>query len=235
MGVPATCSVSVVIPVHNGEKYIEEALRSVRAQTTPAEQVIVVDDGSTDATARIVAAFSDVEYFQQEKSGPGAARNLGISHASGDYIALLDADDLWLPRKLELQLAASKDNPQAQLFFGLTEQFISEDLSPEERENLVVSTEAVPGYIPSNFFVSKENFSKVGSFETGWAVGEFISWYLRGVEADFSSFMVPEVLTRRRVHTTNMGISRRDARSDYVRIVKASLERRRARAAEQNS
>ena len=98
--------VSVVIPAYNAEAYIGRALRSVLGQRRGADEVIVVDDGSTDGTAAAVGAFGEsVRYIRQEKSGASAARNAGIAAASGEWIAFLDADDEWLPGRLERQLA----------------------------------------------------------------------------------------------------------------------------------
>jgi len=87
--------VSVIIPTYNRADYLVEALASVRAQTYAHRQVIVVDDGSTDDTARRVAEFGGVEYYRQENSGQGTARNLGLGRARGEFVASLDSDDLW--------------------------------------------------------------------------------------------------------------------------------------------
>ncbi|HJP92409.1 MAG TPA: glycosyltransferase family 2 protein [Pyrinomonadaceae bacterium] len=89
--------VSVIIPTYNRAAYVVEAVRSVKAQTYPLKQIIVVDDGSCDDTARRVAELKvkDVEYYYQRNRGQGAARNYGLRFADGEYIASLDSDDLW--------------------------------------------------------------------------------------------------------------------------------------------
>lgn len=98
-------TVSVIIPAYNAEKYIAAAIESVLAQSFPGVECIVVDDGSSDRTAEIVQRFGErVRYCHQANSGRSAARNRGISLASGDYIAFLDADDLLLPDKLAQQV-----------------------------------------------------------------------------------------------------------------------------------
>ena len=97
-------SVSVIIPAHNASEYIGRAIESVLAQTRKPDEIIVVDDGSTDDTARIIADYgSKVIYIQQENAGPSVARNTGIEAATSEWIAFLDADDEWIPEKLELQ------------------------------------------------------------------------------------------------------------------------------------
>jgi glycosyltransferase involved in cell wall biosynthesis len=98
--------VSVIIPTYNQARYLSAAVRSVLSQTYGDLELIVVNDGSTDNTRQEVAGFSDsrVRYIYQENRGLSAARNTGILASAGEYIALLDSDDVWLPRKLELQV-----------------------------------------------------------------------------------------------------------------------------------
>ena len=104
-------SVGVVIPTFNRAHTLGRALDSVISQTLPPQQVIVVDDGSTDSTADLVAGYSKVSYLRQENRGVSAARNLGIRRCGCEWIALLDSDDEWLPEKLEVQFGALAENP----------------------------------------------------------------------------------------------------------------------------
>lgn len=96
--------VSVIIPTYDDAEYLPDALASVAAQTYTSLEVIVVDSSGDAET--IIEDLEWVEYHEQEPRGPAAARNLGIEHAEGDYVAFLDADDRWLPKKLERQVAA---------------------------------------------------------------------------------------------------------------------------------
>ena len=98
-------AVSVVIPAYNAGRHIGRALDSVLAQTHPADEIIVVDDGSTDDTDKVVRTYGEkVRYIRQENTGAGSARNRGVEEAKCNWIAFLDADDEWLPEKLELQI-----------------------------------------------------------------------------------------------------------------------------------
>ncbi len=104
----ASVLVSVVIPVFNGHGYILNALDSVVCQTIRDLEIIVVDDGSTDGTPSVVRGYPDqrITLLEQRNAGPSTARNRGITHSTGRYVAFLDADDLWVPHKLEDQLVA---------------------------------------------------------------------------------------------------------------------------------
>lgn len=113
---PSTASplVSVIIPIYNPGSYLYETLESVFAQTYLNCEVIVVDDGSTDNSANVVANYgSAIKYIWQENGGEGKACNTGIKAASGDYIALLDHDDIWLPRKLEVQVQVASHHSKS--------------------------------------------------------------------------------------------------------------------------
>ena len=110
--------VSVIIPAYNCEAFIERALHSVLRQTWQNVECIVVDDGSRDRTADVVVGFGDrVRYVRQDNAGASAARNRGISLATGDYIAFLDADDSWVPSKLALQVRVFQEHPKIALVY----------------------------------------------------------------------------------------------------------------------
>ncbi len=108
----ANCDISVVIPTYNRAEWLRQALASVTAQTLPPGEIIVVDDGSDDGTQQMIAnEFPGCRYLRQENQGVSSARNLGIEAADGQWIALLDADDQWLPEKLATQLALLEQHP----------------------------------------------------------------------------------------------------------------------------
>ena len=113
--------VSVIIPTYNRADYLKLALKSVMEQTYKKIEVIVTDDGSTDNTAEVVTSFNDtrIKYFYQKNTGlPAAARNLGLREASGEYIAFLDDDDMWLPEKLELQVGYLREHSKYHLVYS---------------------------------------------------------------------------------------------------------------------
>lgn len=121
--------VSVIIPTYNRAHLIAEALKSVKAQSYGAIQIIVVDDGSKDGTAEIIAQFEDVEYYYQENKGQGAARNLGLKYAKGEYIASLDSDDFWHKDFLKVAVSALENYRADFVFLNWTEIFETRKLA----------------------------------------------------------------------------------------------------------
>jgi glycosyltransferase involved in cell wall biosynthesis len=129
--------VSAIIPVHNGEATSSRALRSVFAQNYAQLEVIVVDDGSTDSTRSLFSAFgARLEIIEQDNAGPAAARNAGIAAARGEYIAFLDADDRWLPRKIELTVNELERSPAAVLAFS--------DVLPVDSKGALIAQSLIP-------------------------------------------------------------------------------------------
>jgi len=111
--------VSVIIPAYNQERFIGEAIESILSQSMRDFEILVIDDGSRDRTKGVVLAFRDkVRYFFQPNKGAGAARNAGLERAKGRFIAFLDADDMWLPGKLELQLDVMESSPEVGVAYG---------------------------------------------------------------------------------------------------------------------
>ncbi|MFY9221885.1 MAG: glycosyltransferase family A protein [Blastocatellia bacterium] len=219
--------ISVIIPVFNGEKYIKEAINSVLEQTFQDFEIIVIDDGSTDKTEEIVKSFptSKIHYEKQVNKGVAAARNGGVELAKNDWIAFLDADDLWVKNKLELQINAFLNNQTLDIILGQVEHFYSPELSLEKQTKLYCPKEIQPGFLPSTMLVKKEVFDRVGLFETKWKIGEFIDWYDRSRQQCIS-YMLNVVLLKRRVHNASLTVTNKAAQRDYLQILKSSLDRR---------
>src|SRR5439155_16624014 len=151
--------ISCIIPVFNGEKYLAEALDSIRAQTYRPIEIIVVDDGSTDGTRELVASYGDqVRYLWQPNSGPATDRNQGLSAASGEFVAFLDADDLWHPEKLERQMARFDARPDLDVCVAHVQNFWIPELREEEarfRDHRV--SRSLPGY-DTETLLARHNF-----------------------------------------------------------------------------
>ncbi len=225
-------NVSVVIPAHNAAPYLADAIESVLAQTVAPADLLVIDDGSTDETGAVAEGFGDrVQLHRQKQAGAGAARNRGIELASGDALAFLDADDVWMPRKLELQLGAFASDGSLELVFGNVEHFFSPDLGAERQKVLRMPAgllaESVPGLVPGTALIRREALLRVGRFATGLGAGEGLDWYARTLDAGLRTLVLDEVVLRRRIHAGNGTIRRPDAVNDYPRVLRTILERRR--------
>ncbi len=223
--------ISVILPVWNGENYVGEAIESVLQQDYPHKEVIVVDDGSTDGTRKVIRHFGEaVIYLHQENKGLGASRNTGVRASSGEYLAFLDHDDLWTPQKLSTQMQRWQTvEEQDPLIFSRVQQFICDRLTDFERQKLVVNEAIMPGYLAGSLLLSKKRFLEVGYFFEEKTVGEFLDWYLKALEQNVAVVMLDQLGLLRRVHCSNMG-RQHDLyrRGDYLKILKASLNRRRA-------
>ena len=160
--------ISVVIPVYNGELTIAEAVESVYAQTRQPDEVLVVNDGSTDGTAQLVRSrFPAVRLIEQPQSGPASARNTGIEAAAGDWIAFLDADDVWLAPKLELQLAAVTGAAEAVMIGSGWAAPGSQPAQPAARAALVLDfRQILLGYFlgPSGVIAERRALVAAGGF-----------------------------------------------------------------------
>jgi len=222
--------ISVIIPVRNGGRYLEEAIRSVLAQDPSVLEIIVVDDGSTDESGTIARSHAPlVHYCQQPASGAGAARNRGVESAAGNFLAFLDADDRWVEGKLRRQIAVFAEDPTVDMVFGQVRQL----REGEQWENGIAETtcdpsQLMPGIVPGTLLVRKETFLRVGYLRTDCRVGEFVDWYMRAMELSCRAKMVTELLLWRRIHDSNLGIRERKHITDYARVLKAGLDRRRA-------
>lgn len=205
----------MVIPAYNAAAFLGEAIESVFAQDAQAREVIVVDDGSTDATGAVAASYAEVRVIAQANGGIGAARNTGLRVASAPLIAFLDADDVWPAGRLAALHAALSDEVDA--VFGQAVQF------GEGREE----TAPQPALVAGTMLIRREAVARVGYFDEAVKMGEFIDWWARAEEAGVRWGQIPDVVLRRRIHTTNTGIVQATSRVDYTRVLRAALERRR--------
>ncbi len=191
---------SVVIPAYNNASTLPEAIASVRSQVGPRREIIVVDDGSADATSEVLDGLAgpDLRVIRQENGGPGAARNTGIAAATGEWVALLDADDIWLSMKLRTQFAALERQPNARFSFAGqvvrlpdgTEQ--AHECRPA-RKSLFVDLLKGNRLATSTALVRRDCFAKVGVFDSGLRTGEDWDMWLR-LAAVFDGALVPQPL-----------------------------------------
>lgn len=175
--------VSVVIPSYNYGRFIAEAIRSALGQTLVPSEIIVVDDGSVDDTAMVVAGFGEgVRYIRQENSGVCVARNRGVAESTGELIAFLDADDIWEPTKLEKQSAVfARDEHIGLVHCGMREfendtgetiAMHTEGLEGDVADELLLWEKPAVNVSGSAIIVSRESFDAVGGFDPRQKCGE---------------------------------------------------------------
>jgi glycosyltransferase involved in cell wall biosynthesis len=219
-------TVSVILAVYNGERYLADALRSVFGQTVPPDEVIVIDDGSTDGTADIARGFPGTRYAHQPNAGQGRALDHGVALSRGELFAFLDADDLWTPNKLALQTAALRADGDLEAVFGHAEQFMEVAAGPSR---LPAARVVVPARLPGAMLIRRDALDRVGPFDAGFRVANVVQWGLRAAECGLRSRMLNEIVLRRRIHDQNIGITDKyQATADYLAIARAAIGRRRA-------
>jgi len=220
--------ISCIIPAWNAVRFLAESVESVQAQSWPVDEIIVVDDGSTDDTAQVAASLPGVTLIRQENAGACAARNAGIAVAKGDFVAFNDADDLWLPNKIALQMAAFEADPDLDLCFGMLEH---RDIRPAAPElpKLRLPQGIVPGKLPGNALIKASVFKRIGLFESHINTTAEQRWLLRAREAGLKDVLLPELTAIRRVHGDNMTLRmHKEKRRDYKGMLEQILRERRA-------
>jgi glycosyltransferase involved in cell wall biosynthesis len=222
-------AVSAIINVYNAERYLGEAIDSVLAQTHPVHELIVVDDGSSDGSAAVAEAYGPpVRCIREQRGGIAASRNRAVREATGDFFAFLDADDRFVPDKLERQLELFEQDPELDLVYGHVTEFVSPDLDEEARALLRAPKHDEPWRMTNLMLVRRDAFFRVGLFSTELKVGVGFDWCARANDVGLKAAVPPIVVLERRLHAENNGIRQRALRPQYLHVLKASLDRRRA-------
>ncbi|MBT3467913.1 MAG: glycosyltransferase family 2 protein [Opitutae bacterium] len=208
----APLPVSIIIPCYNYARFLGAALDSVLAQTYPALEVIVIDDGSPDNTGEVVARYGDrVRYIHQENQGLSASRNNGIQLASHDFIALLDADDEWEPTFLESLMAKMLSLPESFGLVACLDYKIGVDgevILDRNRDSLTGEVTSRDLLLKNRFFpgavvIRKALFAQVGGFDTALRSSEDRDMWIR-LSAACRLWIIPDKLIRVRKHGNNM-------------------------------
>jgi glycosyltransferase involved in cell wall biosynthesis len=220
--------ISVIIPVYNGERFLAEAIQSVLDQTLPPDEIIVVDDGSTDDSATIVAQMAAVaavpiRLVRQANQGPAAARNVGLSLAVGELIAFQDADDRWLPGKLARQATLMRQHDGAQAVIGYAQ------LTSVQPGTTLEQPLGQPGLIlllQASLF-RRSLFERVDGFDPTLRGDEDIEWFMRLLEHPIEILVQPEVVVIYYRHAANLTGNLQRSQQQLARALGRALLRRR--------
>ncbi len=215
---------SVIIPAFNAAPFLPDTIRSVLQQTHPPKEIIVVDDGSTDDTLQVLDGIpAELKVIHQENRGPGAATNAGIAVASSDFLAFLDADDLWEPEKMEKQLHVLMDQQDLGGVFCRMSSFNHDGAA-------LAVDDGLSGWARSTMVLRRETIDDVGPIsDFGRKVGEMIDWIARAQEKQVRFQLLEVSLARRRLHSDSMTASRNDTQREYLHAIKEAIRRKRER------
>ncbi len=221
--------VSVIIPAYQAQRYVAAAVASVLAEGV--DEVVVVDDGSTDNTADVVRGLAGVRLVQSPHLGIGAARNRGIAEASGEVLAFVDADDLWVAGRLRAQLAALEQHPD-NVILGELEEFVCPDVireQPDVATRLLPKAGRLMGWVTGAMVLTRVTFDRVGPFPIDLEVGETIAWFAKAKAMGIGVVELPQLVLLRRLHGDNTTLVADRKRSDYVALAKRLLDEKRRR------
>ena len=222
-------TVSVIVAVYNAEPYIRECMDSIFAQTYPLHEVIVIDDGSTDGTLAILKSYPrPIRLYSRQNRGVSATLNEAIGYATGQYIAILDADDLWATNKLTLQAAHFQLNPNLDACFTMVQQFVSPELDEVTKSRFLVSDAPRSGISKISMFTPKTTFEKFGLFNADIPTCDFIDWVATATRGGFRYEVLPEVLAYRRISVGSMS-QRNNYQSTLLDVMRNHLMQKRSK------
>ncbi len=234
-------TISVVIPVYNGERYLAEAVASVQAQTRPVSEIIVVDDGSTDGTSALIRSLgagagrngfrrNTFRCIWQRNAGPAAARNAGLHAAQGDVIAFLDADDWWPEASLSQRAACLQQHSELSGVIGATQLMVP---AHDETAALVPGEQWQPWGAPQptlnlgGVLIRRQAFTQIGLCNERYAYAEDADWLLRAREAGLRFGVQYAVALMARRHASNMTNQAELSGRYLTQALRQSLARRR--------
>jgi len=222
--------ISLIIPAYNAARYLGEAIDSALNQTAKPQQIIVVDDCSTDDTVAVARSYGDaVQVIVQETNGDVAvARNRGLLEVNQSLIAFLDADDRFLPTKLQRQLEALSDHPNAMLCICGVCDFWSPDLPESARRTDNLTPQMRPGQA-GTWLMRPEVIQQIGPFSTSpdFRFSEGSELYTRIERAGLGIVRIDDVLVERRLHATNKTANSKSHMDGIMALMKRRLDMRR--------
>jgi glycosyltransferase involved in cell wall biosynthesis len=219
--------VAVVVTAFDADAFIDDALRSALEQTVAPRRIVVVDDGSTDTpAARADAIDARITVVRRAHEGIGPSRNAGLALVDMPFVALLDADDVWLPTKLELQLDAFAADPTRDAVFTMFDEFVDPDHPPAPGTRTPRTHQSAA--LSSGALLRRDVVDRLGPFAPG-ANADWVGWWARARALGVVEHVVPEVLYRRRLHSTNNSAVQRDHGESFVAVARQHLQQLRAR------
>ena len=220
--------VSVVVPVYNGERFLAQALESIRDQDYHEFEIIVVDDGSTDGSAGIARSFNRVRYVYRSNQGVASAWNAGIAASEGELIAFLAQDDLWTRDKLSTQVGYMLAHPEARYTVARAQYFLEPGCTVPPGFRIEMLDGDHLARIVESMVAWKVVFDMVGGFDTSLSTTQDIDWFARAKDAYVPMGVISKVLLHRRIHDGNLTYSLApECCRDVLAVVRKSIRRQR--------
>lgn len=219
--------VSVVVAVRNGERFLAQALTSILEGGYRPVEILVVDGNSSDRTLEIAHSFEHVRSLPQNGKGIAAAYNTGIEAASGEFVAFLSHDDLWTPDKLETQIAYMTENPAWEYTITRAKFFLEpgHEIPRGFRRELLEGDHIAP--IMETLVARRTLFDRLGKFDGSLQIANDVDWFTRATDQNIATAVLPQVLLHKRVHDTNLSMNVEVNNRDLLKLLKASLDRKR--------
>lgn len=225
-GSPEQSLVSVIVPVHNGEQHLAEALDSIFRQSYKHFEVIVINDGSNDASSQVIARYPEVSTIEQSNEGVTRARNNGIKASNGELVAFLDQDDRWLEDTLSIQVHHHIEEPDIQYTLGQQICFLDGLTEiPGWFKNQQLETPHT-GYLPGTLMVKRELFDTLGMFDPDYPISSDADWFARAKDAGIKNHVIQDVLLERRIHADNQSGQVTTIHTELFKLLKKSINRK---------
>ena len=220
-------SISVIVVVLNGERFLAEALQSIEAQRFTSLDIIVVDGGSNDRSISIAQSFPAVRIIYQKGRGLASARNEGLQAVPSDHlIAFLDSDDLWEASKLSVQTAYLTAHPDCEAVTGHLVRFAQPRCTAPPQYYDGWLNRPVPAYTLSGFLIRSSAFRNVGDFNPILTVGCDHDWFARAKDRGLSFKVLPQIVLRKRIHEGNLSHNLPVYQRELLIFTRQSLARR---------
>jgi len=219
--------VSVIVAVLNGERFLGEALASIRDQEYEPLEIVVVDGHSSDGSLGIAGSFPGIRTITQRGTGVGDAYNTGVAASRGSLVAFLSHDDLWAPGKLRYQVGHLSSHPELMFTVGMVRFFLEPGCEmPRGFRPGLLEGEHV-GRIMETLVARREAFEMVGPFDTELPFGEDVDWFARAAGLGAPMAVLPRLLLHKRVHDANTSIDVDRSGEILLRVMQRAISRKR--------
>jgi glycosyltransferase involved in cell wall biosynthesis len=222
--------ISIILPVYNGEKYLQDCIESLINQSVLPKEILVIDDGSTDNSAFICHQYPEIRYQKIINSGVAKARNKGLEMAKYDWVAFIDQDDLWSHDSLKIRLNALDDSGDAKIVVGRQKWFLD---GLETRPSWVKEEQmqnSLDGYLLGCSLIHKDLFDLYGTFNESFRFASDFDWFFRLKDASEDILQVNDIVLKKRIHDMNESRHAKASLAELTKAIHKSILRKRTKS-----